>query len=280
MKHLIVIQCHKYRPAVKLGRLLEKINSSGKLDLQVLYAFDEITKDRDKFIKLPNSKGFRIGYFTVDQGLFHLNLLRYLYTEYDKEFDYMHVVSESDLPTLGIFRIDDILKDKDAYGYYHLVNSNGKSLYKAIAWYGLSKYTVDILSGIYRNLIWSFMDDWVTYSNSDHIASGFTGSFDEYSLGRLLSLLPKVLNKYSILFDSLRLVLWSDSDKKSIIGCDYKVNEFGELADNRTSPITLLSTEKTIEAVKTWNVLFARKFEYNSESYKYFYKLIKDEIKL
>lgn len=270
MKHCFVIQCHEYEPAVKLGKLIESISDK----FQVLYAYDNKCADRKLFRELPNAWGFSIGYFTVDQGLYHLLLWYKVHESPDYRFvDYFHVISANDLPFRGILRIDDLVGNFDMYGYYHIVRNkrvkDNLGLPKGITWYGISRDVVNYIHQRIHLLIQSVMDIWFEYSTNRDF---YTGSFDEYMIGKLFSYLVNI-GDYNMLSDTLRLVFYPDlSGEYSTDG--VLLSDFGKRANNKTSPLTLEDTPATVHAFNSYNVLFGRKFEFNSESYNKFYNIL------
>lgn len=271
MKHLFIIQCHQYEPAVKLGSLLETLST----DFSVFYAYDEKSVDREKFEGLKNSFGFLIGYFTVEQGLFHIQLWEYLNSiKYGDKFDYFHIISASDLPFKSILRIDDLVGNYDYYGYKWdpgIPDGCDTELLKGFTWYGVSSIAMKWIGDHSKMLETQAISKvWHPYSRNPHIRSGYTGSFDEYLVPFLLEALesqfPNGLNWM------LRFTLFPDKSlTKSAEG--LILSEYGKLAGNYNSPITLECTPKTMEVVLEWNELYGRKFEFNSESYKKLYNL-------
>lgn len=275
MRHLFVIQCHQYLQAKYLGDLLKSLNKRFK----VVYAYDERSPEQDKLRTLPNSFGFIIGYFSIDQGMYHFQLWNKLIN--DKRFntfDFYHVISQSDLPFKGILRIDSLTEKIDAYGFTHFVKPKGvnKGLYKGITWYGVSNKVAKFLGDSYSKLVLSsFKDIWFTYSSNKHIHSGFTGSFDEYLIGWMLNLI-KMNYPDTFLNDCLRFVLYPELDRLHIEGYDGEISWYGHLSNSIPSPVILEDTPATNYAFETWNVLFGRKFDFDSKSYAHFVKLIKD----
>jgi len=273
MRHLFVIQCHQYLPAKNLGELIKSLSK----EFEVVYAYDERSPEYLKLKSLPNSMGFIIGYFSIDQGLYHLLLWNALSKNPKfNNFDFYHVISESDLPFNGIFRINSLTSGIDAYGFTHQIRLRKSILYKGVTWYGISNKVVKFLGNSYSELVFSAIKEvWFNYTLNNHIHSGFTGSFDEYFIGWLLKLIKDKYND-TFLDDCLRFVLYPESDRLHVEGYEGDVSWYGKLSENVSSPVILDDTPAVNYAFENWNVLFGRKFQFDSESYAHFVKLIKD----
>jgi len=268
MRHLFVIQCCKYAQAVALGKLLKDISpeEDGFPKWDIFYAYDIYSNDRKLFETLPNAHGFKIGYCTIDQGMFHLLLWRYLSHHEEYNFDYYHLISESDFPFKGIYRIDDLVRGYDFYGYIQLI----KMMSKSIAWYGLSKTACDMVSRWILEISRKVPDIWYNHETF----SGYTGGIDEYIISAMMEYLVTELGMRRR-NECLRLVMYQEQGKDATLATDgTPIDWYGHKSRSKTSPIILDDTPATNYAFENWDVLFGRKFDFDSNSYEHFYKLI------
>lgn len=264
MRHLFVIQCCKYEPAKALGELINRISpvTNGVQNWDVFYAYDTNSTESPLLSTLPNSKGFTIGYYTTDQGLSHLLLWEYLGDS--SYYDYYHIISESDLPFKGIYRVDDLVKNFDAYGF---INKSG-FIRKSIAFYGLSRKVVEWISRHVDLLTHGLIDVWLQYKHT----SKLTGGPDEYMIGYLLSKIEALFNFRN---ESLRLVYFPDPATGYVKSTDNVLIELvGKLSPCQSSPVILELTPSNKHAFENEDILFGRKFEFESETYNYFTKSI------
>ena len=277
MKQTFIIQCHQYEPAIKLGELIENMSP----DFNVIYAYDTLRlingdSELKKFTSMPNAFGFEIGYFTSDQGFFHLNLWNTIGRTKFVRSDYFHLISQNDLPGLGTLNFENLIEDNDFYGFVHYPEfKNLPKLSKGIAWYGLSRNAVYYIKENYSVLFNSLVDEvLIPYKSNPHIINGYTGGFDEYAVGWLLNELNSV---YSGLNACLRLCLWRGSSNE-FTAEGLRVNEFGKVT-SFISPLTLLNKPRVRELLLGGDIISARKFEYGSQDYNDLYNLILSEVK-
>ena len=260
MRHLFVIQCCKYEPAKALGDLINRISpvTNGVQNWEVFYAYDTNSAESPLLGTLPNSKGFTIGYYTTDQGLSHLLLWEYLSN--NSYYDFYHIVSESDLPFKGIYRVDDLVSGIDAYGF---INKSGV-LRKSIAFYGLRRRVVEWVARHIELLTHELIDAWFAYKHTANL----TGGPDEYMIGYLLTAVDSLFHFKN---ESLRLIYFPDPATGYTKSTDnVSIDLVGKLSPCKSSPVTLELTPANKDAFENDNILFGRKFEFESETYNYF----------
>lgn len=267
MKHSIILQCHHIKPALNLGKLLNTIVP----DCLVIYAYDVKYEDRKQFEKLDNIIDINVNYFAVDQGLFHLLLWYRIYKDPRyAHIDYFHLISQSDLPFMGIFHMDELVGSSDFYGEIGLnkpkkLKTDG--LHKSSTWYGISRKVLKYIHDNINELVSICMEHWVEYSMS---RGKFTGGYDEYLVGKLLWHLE---NQAGFVRDpkwNLRFILFPSS-KAGYSGEGRLLSNYGRKSDSYASPIILENTEHTRDVFEHGYYLFGRKFEFESDSYNYFY---------
>lgn len=273
MKHLFIIQCHQYEPAVKLGELIKSINP----DFGIFYAWDWLNfNEGNKFMKLDPSIShpFKIGYFTLDQGLFHLNLWKYLRSsDLFVEYDYFHVVSQNDLPCVGILNIDN-LAGTSGYGMWTKVGNVHLFTAKSPTWYGLSKESVKCVNLHYHRWLAHIIED--IYPIHEDYPKEFTGGIDEYVVGYMLD---QVNNEFVGKLDkNLHRFIGYTKNKKHT--CDkLKISDFGHYTSKR-SPMTLDKLPAVESVIMEYSdTYFARKFDFNSDAYNYYYQLALNKFK-
>jgi hypothetical protein len=250
-------------------------------DFNVIYAYDTLKlvngdSDLKKFRSMPNAFGFEIGYFTSDQGFFHLNLWNTIARTKFIKSDYFHLISQNDLPSSGALDFEELIGDNNLYGFaHHPEFKNLPKLSKGIAWYGLSRKVVFYIKENYSDLLNSLVNEvLVTYKSNPHITEGYTGGFDEYAVGWLIDKLTVVFGRLN---DCLRLCLWRGSNK-AFTSEGLKVSEYGKVT-SFTSPLTLLNKPKVSEFLLEGDIISARKFEYGSKDYNELYNLILSELR-
>lgn len=273
MRHLFIIQCHQYEPAVKLGELIKSINP----EFGVFYAWDWLNFDEgDNFMQLDPSIShpFKIGYYTLDQGLFHLNLWKYIrYSDLFGECDYFHLVSQNDLPCIGILNVDN-LSGTSGYGNWTNVGNVHLFTPKAPTWYGLSKESVKYVNLHYHRWLAYIVED--IYPIHSDFPETFTGGIDEYVVGYMLDQVSEEV--YGEFDKNLHRFIGYPKDKEYTYD-KLKISDYGHYTHKR-SPITL-DKLPAVESVIMgyYTTYFARKFDFRSNAYNYYYQLALNKFK-
>lgn len=252
MRHVFIIQCHLYEPAVRLGNLLKEILPECK----VIYSWDRLSKDYKLFAKnLNNEIKYNVGYLTVDQGLVHLNRFNKLIK--DKLIDrgdFIHIISEADFPTKNIFNLDKILSGY--VGYFQIGSYN--NLPKSSTWYGLSYDIIEYLYLRYSDLISHALDNYVRWLE----VGCYSGGYDEYILGNLFSNLLSELPGYRIRLSNLRSEFWPKT--KDTLCSGQNVSDFGTYT-RKSSPLTVNYNGSVVWDMENTINLFVRKLPTDSD---------------
>lgn len=248
MKHLFVIQCHEYEQPKKLHDLLKSIDPAFEILMSVDWNYPDVnalfTQDGIKSISLRQS------YYSLDAAVSHILRFSYLST---LEFDWMHLISGSDLPFSGIFNIDDICKGKEII--CQLDRNPRYSIPHASTWYSLSLKSVKFIQSNFDKFVGESLTNLYQYLNE-----GCNGGYDEYLCGWLLSKL----------IDHLNLDTHSDytSDgNRFIVFPEYLNSGIYGLPDSISSPVTFIASSQLMDIVSCDRYLFGRKFKLNSDAY-------------
>lgn len=250
MRNVFIIQCYLYEPAVRLGNLLKEILPECK----VIYSWDRLSKDHKLFAKnLNNELKFNIGYFTIDQGLVHINRFNKLIkNKLIDRGDFIHVISEADFPTKNIFKVDEILDN--SIGYFHLTTYN--NLPKASSWYGFNYDVIEYLNFRYSDLISHSLDNYVSWLEFQNKGGGY----DEYILGYVFSRLLSELSNYKFLLSNLRTEFWH----RNLINSGNNISDFGTYT-RKSSPITVNYNGSVVWDMENTSNLFVRKLPTDSD---------------
>lgn len=245
-KDIFIITCYQYNITHDLVKLLGRENCYLVVDSRP----DDFKKFKEVYGDRILSYG-RFGYYTIDEALGRLNMIRNLMKVTKGQFTWAHVISQNDLPTAGFFNRHNILEVGKEYVH---INKNG--------W--MSNYFT--VGPAFCDLLDSNYDKCV----SELIDRSLNGWYDEHkgapSECLWSHIAERLINRIN---DDLRLYTYSGpgNDIYGIPG-----NKLGHFT-KKTSPVTLDDTEETRKVLSEdgW-YLFARKFDYKSPIYNWAYQ--------
>lgn len=252
MKDIFIITCYQFEITRNLVELLGRDNCYLVVDSRP-----------DEYLRFQNELADRIlvagnfGYYTIDEAIGRLEMIRNLMKVTKGNFNRVHVISQNDLPTAGFFNRWNILDSNTEYVH---INVNGwMSNY-----FSVTPGFCDLLNSNYDKCIDNLRHE-VTYYNY-YKGKNRIGALSELLWVELAKSIPNRLN------DDLRLQAHSvpkDSKVGLIKGIHPdKLGYFTKMS----SPITFIDSPELRELLKddSWWI-FARKFDFESDIYNWTY---------
>jgi hypothetical protein len=253
MRDIVVITCYQFEITDKLIELLGRDNCYLVVDSRP----EDFSKFKDKYPDIILTSG-TYGYYTLDEARGRVEMMYQLSKILvDRSVDWVHIISQNDLPTAGWYNRDNILtKGKE----YININPDGwMSNYMTI-----SPKLVSYLASYYTAIL-NTLASWI--KKPQLIPK--VGAPSEW----ILSYPIKGLDKIDRVNDDLRIHPYYES----VSGFDSR--KLGH-PTKKSSPFTLDNTEELHQLLSEPNwYLFARKFEYNSDAYKWTYNRALNEYK-
>lgn len=258
MRHLFVIQCHESIQSIKLADLLTSISPKFEIlmscDVSNHKVISEVRSSKYNSVFYPQ------GYYTIEAALTHIFRLSDIQVNFD--FDWIHVISASDLPFVGIFKIDEICEGKEVI--CQLDGDNPTESIHGSTWYSLSKKSVNFIN-LHRELILkSSLNFWATYNEMK-----LNGGFDEYLVSQMLGV------AYHGVDDKLRGFSYLDG-RRFIVFPHYENATIYGLPATNSSPVTFKMSKALMNQVDCDHYLFGRKFDLGTEAYQTVYNYIKN----
>lgn len=253
MNDIFIITCYQFDITNDLVNLLGR----DKCYLVVDSRGDEYKKFRD-FYKDRILVSGSFGYYTIDEAIGRLRMIRELMKVTKGNFDWVHVISQNDLPTAGFFNRSNILEIGKEYVH---VNKNGwMSNY-----FTVSPAFCDLLDMNYDKSLSNLINMVTDYPER---TSKTFGAPSEHLWVNVANSITNRIN------DDLRMYTYCDPDcpdldGNSIMGIPpTKIGHFTK----KSSPITFDNTPELRELISNngW-YLFARKFDYKSDAYNWAY---------
>jgi hypothetical protein len=244
MKELFIITCYQFEITDVLIKLLGRENCRLVVDSRP----DDFELFRQYYADIILVAG-RFGYYTVDEAKGRLDMMLRLseYLEFHPDYDWIHVISQNDLPTAAFYYRDQILEKGKEYMQLHRTGwlSNYMTISVDMVHKLASTYHKDL------DLMFSrFYDDFYNKVNaapSEYLWAGYA---------------KNVINRVD---DDLRLEVYHEP----ILDIDSR--KLGHFTKS-SSPFTLDDTPETRHVLSDagwW--LFARKFDYKSPIYNWAY---------
>jgi hypothetical protein len=242
MKDVIIITCYQFDVTRKLIRLLGRDNCYLVVDNRP----EDFKLFKDNFGDRIISSG-PFGYYTSDEALGRLRMMKNIMEVTKGDFDRLHIISQNDLPTMGWLNRKNIVEpDKE---YIHINKSGWTSNYMTVTpklCDYLNSHESEVINYI-EKVFW-------------HGDSNMVGALSENIWSKLLIDYPNRVNS------DLRLYTYWDDPIY-----EYKGKQLGHFTKN-SSPLTLKKSKATLDCLSRYDwYLFARKFDFNSDIYNYWY---------
>lgn len=247
MKDIFVITCYQYNITKDLINLLGRENCYLVVDKLP----DEYLKFKEKYSDIIISKG-RFGYYSIDEALGRIEMMSNLLKVTKGDFDWVHVISQNDLPTAGFYRRDQILEKGTEY--INICEFPDGSSYMS-NYFTVSPEFCYLVESKKQEIIEEIVK-WIRNGTTNDLP----GAPSEIIWRSIADSLDNRLN------DDLRIHVYGNTSVYGIQG--LSIGHYTK----HNSPLTLDLTDKLEEVMKndSW-FLFARKFDYRSPAYKWAY---------